>query len=524
MTVTDSDAGDSTAGVSQDADAGDGSTRPVAALRQLFELALEPPALPVAPGGRSSVRLVIRNDGDAPARYRLSLEGLPENWSRYDSLTATIAPGVSTLHYILLHPGRHPDFPPGEHNLVLRVEPTHAPQAAREKEFSLELLPGSGFGMALEQDENRLQLLLHNHGNTPLPLQLGALAPADVRAPALPAGPLTLAAGELRSLPLRLPAGARPLLGGRRNLEFTIEANSLDEAGFVLALPARLPVEPRLDRRLIPLLLLLLLAALALALLRRPPLTPTILDFDSNSRLLPQGEALVLTWQVQDAATLQLAVNGELRDLPVAAPPGGYRLETLDLEGELTLQLLARNGEPGASREMTVTVLEALRVLDFSATPPTLLRHVAQTLSLRWDAPGAQQLRIDGPEPLARQDLPASGALEDLTLRAEEDLTLTLVATDAWGNLLERPLVLPVYTPTCAVKDDPLLLYGQPQPDAQPLGQLEAGGQVQVDGRDAEGVWLRLLTDAPDAWGRLEGLDCADFAPEDLRQLQPGRG
>ncbi|MCY3946227.1 MAG: hypothetical protein OXF44_08090 [Anaerolineaceae bacterium] len=523
MTVTDSDAGDRTAGFSQDADAGDGATRPVAALRQLFELALEPPSRPVAPGGRSSVRLVIRNDGDAPARYRLSLEGIPESWSLYDSLTARIPPGASTLHYILLHPGWHPDFPPGAHNLVLRVEPTHAPQAAREREFSLELLPGSGFGMALEQDENLLRLLLHNHGNAPLTLQLGALAPADVLAPELPVGPLTLAAGELRSLPLRLPARARPLFVRSRTIEFTIEAHSLDEAGFVLALPARLQVDPRVDWRIIP-LLLLLMVVLALALLRSQVVTPVILDFRSNSRVLPQGEALVLDWQVQDATTLQLEVNGQWQDLPTMAPPGGYRIETLGLEGELALQLLARNGELDASRRLAVTVFEPLRVHDFSASPPTLIRHVAQTLSLRWDVPGARHLRIDGPEPLARGGLEASGALEGLSLHAADDLTLTLVATDAWGNLLERPLVLPAFAPTCTVKSDPLVLYGQPLPDAQPLGQLEAGIQVEVDGRDPDGLWLHLLTDAPDAWGQLEGLDCADFAAEDLRVLEPGRG
>ena len=523
MTVTDSDAGDRTAGFSQDADAGDGATRPVAALRQLFELALEPPSRPVAPGGRSSVRLVIRNDGDAPARYRLSLEGIPESWSLYDSLTARIPPGASTLHYILLHPGWHPDFPQCAHNLVLRVEPTHAPQAAREREFSLELLPGSGFGMALEQDENLLRLLLHNHGNAPLTLQLGALAPADVLAPELPVGPLTLAAGELRSLPLRLPARARPLFVRSRTIEFTIEAHSLDEAGFVLALPARLQVDPRVDWRIIP-LLLLLMVVLALALLRSQVVTPVILDFRSNSRVLPQGEALVLDWQVQDATTLQLEVNGQWQDLPTMAPPGGYRIETLGLEGELALQLLARNGELDASRRLAVTVFEPLRVHDFSASPPTLIRHVAQTLSLRWDVPGARHLRIDGPEPLARGGLEASGALEGLSLHAADDLTLTLVATDAWGNLLERPLVLPAFAPTCTVKSDPLVLYGQPLPDAQPLGQLEAGIQVEVDGRDPDGLWLHLLTDAPDAWGQLEGLDCADFAAEDLRVLEPGRG
>ncbi|MCY4526000.1 MAG: hypothetical protein OXB89_05275 [Anaerolineaceae bacterium] len=523
MTVSDSDAGDTTAGISQDADAGDGSTRPVAALRQLFELALEPPSQPVAPGGRSSLRLVIRNDGDAPARYRLRLDGIPESWARYDSLTATIAPGASTLHYILLHPGRLPAFPPGEHNLVLRVEPTHAPQAAREQEFVLQLLPGSGFGMALEQEGNQLRLLLHNHGNTPLPIQLGALAPADVNAPELPAGPLTLTAGEQRSLPLRLRAGARPLFGGSRDIEFTIEANSLDEAGFVLALPARLRVSPRLERRLIP-LILLLLAALALALFQSQPLVPSILDFSSNSRLLPRGEALILEWQVQDAATLQLEVNGQLRDLPPEMPTGGYRIETLNLGGDIALLLLAANGDHSVSQRLAVTVFEPMQVLDFSAAPASLLRHVDQTLSLRWDVRGAQQLRIEGPGQFARSGLEAGGALEGLSLQAGDALALNLVATDAYGNLLEHRLVVPAFTPTCTVSGDALDLYGEPQAAAQPLAQLEAGSQVAVDGRDPDGVWLHLPGESPGAWVQVDGLDCEGFAPADLRVLEPGRG
>ncbi|MCE2488855.1 MAG: hypothetical protein J4G17_02650 [Anaerolineae bacterium] len=523
MTVSDSDAGDTTAGISQDADAGQGPTRPVAALRQLFELALEPPAQAIAPGGRSSVRLVIRNDGDAPARYRLSLDGIPESWARYDSLTATIAPGASTLLYILLHPGRHPQFPPGEHNLVLRVEPTHAPQAAREQEFVLQLLPGSGFGMALDQEGNQLQLLLHNHGNTPLPIQLGALAPADIHAPRLPAGPLTLAAGEQRSLPLRLRAGARPLLGGSRTIEFTIEANSLDEAGFVLALPARLRVSPRLDWRIIP-LLLLLLALTVLALVQRQPLVPSILDFNSNNRLLPRGEALVLEYQVQDAATLQLEVNGQLRDLPPEMPTGGYRIETLNLDGDIALLLLAGNGDHSVSQPLVVTVFEPMQVLDFSAAPATLLRHVEQTLSLRWDVRGARQLRIEGPQQLARSDLAASGALESLSLQTGDALALKLVATDAYGNLLEHRLIVPAFTPTCTVKSDTLDLYGEPQADAQPLAQLEAGSQVAVDGRDPDGLWLHLPTAESGAWVQVDGLDCQGFAPADLRVLEPGRG
>ena len=162
---------------------------------------MQAPRNPVAPGGHASVRLRIRNIDDLPARYRLTLDGIPAGWALFNPLTEQVAPNATCSQVILLHPERHPDFPPGAYTLYLRVEPQRAPQAAREQEFTLQLLPGSGFGMALAQDGDALQLLLQNHGNAPLPLQLGALAPAQAIAPVLPSEPLTLAAGSSAASP-----------------------------------------------------------------------------------------------------------------------------------------------------------------------------------------------------------------------------------------------------------------------------------------------------------------------------------
>ena len=526
MSVTAGDAGDPFAEDSQQAESADGSTRPVAALRPLFQLELQPPARPVAPGGRSSVHLRIRNEGDAPARYRLSLEGIPPHWAIFEPLTPSLAPGARSEQLILLHPERHPDYPPGEYALILRVEPVHAPQAARELEFPLQLLPGSGFGMALAQGAGSVQLLLHNHGNAPLPLQLGALAPADVAAPGLPAGQLTLAAGEQRSLPLRLRAGNRPLLGRRRTLEFTIEAHSLDDAGFVLALPVRLPVLPLLDWRLL-LLLLVMAGVLLTALYRSLTVTPVIHDFSSNTSSLTRGEILELAWQVQDALLLQLIVNGALIDLPAAGDQGGYSLATGDQEGDLALELLAHHGDRSVSQTLGVRLHDPLVIEAFNATPPTLLRHVRQTLTLDWRVTGAQQLRIDGlPAPDGEVADPGagSGTLAGTVLPLDDALTLTLVAVDGQGTVVERSLTLPALPATCTVGDSELTLYTEPQSDASTLATLAAGSLVEVEGRAADGAWLRLQTDAPVAWGRLAGLDCADFAPDDLRVLPPGRG
>lgn len=505
-------------------DAGDGSTRPVAALRPPFEFTLQAPPQPVAPGGYGALRLRIRNRGEVTARYRLDLRGFPPDWAQFEPLTAPLAPGAESSQVILLRPERHPDYPPGAHRLVLRVTPEHAPQFAREEEFALQLLPGGGFGMALAQHDGELQLLLHNHGNAPLALQLRAPAPAGSRGPSLPPGPLSLAAGEQRSLPLR--AGRRPLVGRRRALQFTVEARSLDEAAFVLALPARLPLVPLLDRRRF-LLALLLLPAIALAAYLHLGVTPVILDFRSNGALVARGAALELEWQVRDATALQLEVNGQLRDIPPESADSGMALDTSEMHGEMTLALLAHKGLRSAGRSLTVTIYEPAQVNDFSAQPPTLLRHVVQPLTLRWEVSGARELRLEGPQPFAGRDLSAvgaSGALEGLALPLEDALTLTLVAVDAAGRALEETLTLPAAMPTCAVTVDSLALHDEPQAEAPSLAQLETGSRVAVDGRDPTGDWLHLPGEEPDAWALLDGLDCEGFAPQDLRVLEPGRG
>ena len=497
-----------------------GSTRPVAALRPRFQLSLQPPRAPVAPHGLAEVRLRINNDADGPTRYRLRLDGLPAAWVDFDPLTKEVAPGADCTIDLLLRPGLDPAYPPGRVTLRLNVAPEDAPQLAREQTITVELLPGRGFGMAQDGDD----LVLHNHGNVPLRLQLAIRAPAPATAPTLPPGPLTLAAGEQRRIPLRV--ARRPLALRRRARGFTIEARSLDTAGFTIALPAGSSAATRPGRRVL-LLTLALAAAILAALFATRPVTPTILAFQTGRTLLPRGEPLVLSWQVRDAAALELSLNGEPLNLQLDARQTGYRLDTRALADEITLQLEARNGGQRAVRSLVVIIHEPLRVASFRASPERLLRHVVQELALRWEVPGAQQVRIEGLAPASNREVGAGSAvdgLEDLPVLVDDALTLTLVAVDNYGNVLRQALTIPADPATCRVSSEPLTLHDDPQADAAEVTQLATGRSVAISGRDPSGAWLRTEVEGVSVWGRREGLRCAGFAPADLRILRPGRG
>jgi len=317
-----------------------------------------------------------------------------------------------------------------------------------------------------------------------------------------------------------------PLLGRRRTREFTVEVRSLDAAGFTAALPARLTATPRLDWRVIPLALALAVALLP-ALLAARPVTPVILDFHAGSSALARGVTLELGWQVQDATALQLSLNGEPLEPPPDARQTRLSLDTAELAGEITLLLEARNGDRRVSQSVTVTIHEPLQVEAFSATPATLLRHVLQTLTLRWEVPGAQQVRIDGLAPATNREIAAGGArdgLAALPVLVDGALSLTLTAVDSYGNVLQQALTIPARPATCTVMSTTLGLRTAPRAAAPVLTQPAFGAGVEVDGRDPSGAWLRARTEGVSGWGRREGLRCTGFAPQDLRVLLPGRG
>ncbi|MFE1715929.1 hydrolase, partial [Streptomyces sp. NPDC058728] len=161
---------------------------------------LDPAAVAVDPGGRTTARLRVRNTGDTVEEYRISIVGAPAGWARVEPGTLRLYPGSEGSAEIDFAPPRSPDAPAGPAPFGILVEPREHPgqrdvvegrvTVTPFTELRAELVPPSLVG----RFRGRAAVAVDNLGNTPLTASLtardesGRLA-FDIRPNAVQAAP-----------------------------------------------------------------------------------------------------------------------------------------------------------------------------------------------------------------------------------------------------------------------------------------------------------------------------------------------
>ncbi|MFD3329068.1 peptidoglycan-binding protein [Streptomyces sp. NPDC058701] len=141
---------------------------------------LDPAAVAVDPGGRTTARLRVRNTGDTVEEYRISIVGAPAGWARIEPGTLRLYPGSEGSAEITFAPPRSPDAPAGPAPFGILVEPREYPvqrdvvegrvTVAPFTELRAELVPPSLVG----RFRGRAAVAVDNLGNTPLTASLTA--------------------------------------------------------------------------------------------------------------------------------------------------------------------------------------------------------------------------------------------------------------------------------------------------------------------------------------------------------------
>ncbi|MER0446799.1 peptidoglycan-binding domain-containing protein [Streptomyces sp. Edi4] len=139
---------------------------------------LDPAAVAVDPGGRTTARLRVRNTGDTVEEYRLSIVGTPAGWARVEPDTLRLYPGSEATAEISFAPPRSPDALAGPAAYGIRVEPREHPDlrdvlegqvtVAPFTEIRAELLPPTVVG----RFGARASVAVDNLGNTALTASL----------------------------------------------------------------------------------------------------------------------------------------------------------------------------------------------------------------------------------------------------------------------------------------------------------------------------------------------------------------
>ncbi|GAB4526968.1 MAG: hypothetical protein OHK0046_44280 [Anaerolineae bacterium] len=500
-----------------------------------FHVEVYGPEIAIAPGSHSAIEISINNNTEKTQRYSVDVLGLPEGWARINRPELMINAGNGAPVLVNIKPIRRSDSAPGDYPVKVVVALHDDPDKRVEVDLTVQVLPFSGFGMALSSYRvtayDRYKLHLHNQGSAPLPIFIIARSKDDALNVEIPEAQIVLKPGERKAIQGEVTPKNRPLIGVPRDQPFDLMVRSRDDSEFLAAVRAQYVLQPLLPNwataalGIVAVLAGALLLVAVLLLLRLTQPEPQITSLTAASTQIERGQPLQLNWEANDAEFVEVWVNGELieNELP-AAETTSYSLDTTSFaSGEALVMLRAINNEGMAEQTLAVNVLAPLEVERFEVIPAQVYRHVVQQISVGWFVHGATISRVEGLESFDPNFViePSRGeeANFNVTGVANNSFELTLIAEDELNNRsIELPLLVDVVNPECITTEDDFTLYAAPDISANVISTIEAGVPLVVDGRDETGAWLRTeRAGGVVAWGARTALDCIGFDAEALR-------
>ena len=493
-----------------------------------FYIDVQEPEIAIPPGAHISARLSITNTSSEADRYRVEVSGVPKDWARIDRPDLEIAPEQNADVIINFKPRRRSDSVPGQYVVTITVTPKSKPEFKLQGTVHLQVLPFGGFGMALERNRfkpgERFRLHVHNQGSAPLPLNLLTRDFSDSLSFAIPNAHLTLAPGQRTILQGQVKPRKQHFFGDAREHSFDLIARSGDAAAFTIATRGYVDEKPPLPAwaafaigGVAVALLLVIIVGLGV-LLQPAPALPAISDFKVSAPRLAQGEPLTVSWTVVNADELHLTVNSA--EVPIDAKSQSVQVNTSSLDGAVNVVLVAASGTRQAQASQTIQIFKPITINTFTVDPPKMVLYVAQTLTLKWDAPGAVSTSISGLDKFTTTPLDASyGASGNVSIAGIPNgpLTFTLTAQNE-DTTVQQPLTVEMIPPQCTAGSTDASLRASPDPADQVIATIPQGTTVIVDAQDAQSQWLRVqLTGGAHGWGERTAFTCADtFSVDDL--------
>ncbi len=490
-----------------------------------FAIDLHGPEQSVAPGAHISAELSISNMTNDDHRYTIEVTGLPKEWIRVDRPTPFVEANDSTFVLINFKPSRRSESQPGNYKVIIRVYPQDKPEAVIETNLVLSVLTYSGFGVALQSTRihsgERFYLHLHNQGSASLPLNIYTKdrnngLEFEILAPAV-----TLSPGQQLTIQGSVKARKAAIIGQTRQYPFDVIVQAKNHAGFVTAVRGYFIDKPILPNWA-PLLLIavvgfigLLLTGLLVAFFLRPAPEPNFTSMLVSSTQVAAGDPLEISWQATDVTEYRLSINGT--PVRAASDPQSTAfadVDTTGYSGQVTLLLEGFNGDVSTSQQQTIQIYEPVRGVErFVVMPQQLVRYVEQSLTIEWNVPGAIETRLTGLENFSGMSLQAAGpqgVFEGIVGIPRDPLTLSLIARDVAGNVLEEPLTINVVNPECSPAGEDITLYAGPDVRHQVIGTIPAATVIVVNAQDVTGGWLRvLLSGNQTGWGQVPQFICA---------------
>ncbi|NWF67749.1 MAG: FHA domain-containing protein [Chloroflexi bacterium] len=489
-----------------------------------FRIDVQPPDQPVTPGTHIAGQVSITNTSDEQRRFRIDVAGIPDEWVRIERREVIVEAGETVSVLINFKPQRRSESQPGDYQVKVIVSQKDKADSVLEAVILVRVLAYSGFGMALETARipagERFRLHVHNQGSGSLPLSFSARDKEGALSYHIQPTQVTLAPGQRLLVQGDVRAKQRAWIGSSRIRGFDIIAQSQDASRFLATIRGYISDQPvfgggRAFALIASAIVIGVLALAGLFALLRPTPEPVITSFTVDRTAVAQGTPVALSWEATNAETYVVLINGTPVSSEFGPTTSSASLDVGSLTGEVTIALQAVNGGRSVISSQTISVYQPMTIASFEITPPQLLRYVVQDVNISWNVPGAVSTYITGLESFTTAQIEpsfgAQGSVGPLSGVPAENLTITLNASDAYGNPLTQSYTIEVVDPQCsAAEADVPLRYGPDQVYAQMSEVVTMGTSVVVDARDPGGQWLRVQIGAGvSGWGPRSAFTCA---------------
>ncbi|MEL6306694.1 MAG: FHA domain-containing protein [Chloroflexota bacterium] len=487
--------------------------------------------LKVWPAASSSAEISITNTADMTREFLIEIEGMPQEWLRLTRPEIELDPNETAYILLNIKPPRRSSTTPQHYQLTVRVTPMTDAVPAVELGLGVDVMTFSGFGMAIGKqaiEDDPVPVFLHNQGSGVMRFKVSAVDPKGELTFRLPNSLLELQAGQRLRVDLEARAKNPPLTGAPQTYPFIVQVQSQDASRFMAVsegkttLSARFPMWQLVAAAGISLSVILVAVVLLFGAFTTPE--PIINDLAISSTEILQGDDLTLTIDADNAETFDILVNQIAVQQDVSGDDLPITIDTSELSGDITIEVIARNGSESVRSSISSSVTVPITVTSFSVSPDPLIANTVNTLTITWDVEGADTVRITGLSDFTNNLVQSSTeyasayTLEGIGGIPTASLSLTLIAESETGETTEVDLTVPLVTPQCTALEE-VTLHEGPDTLYQVVATVESETTMTVLAQDADAGWLRFLLPEGEirAWGESELFACADnFELENL--------
>jgi hypothetical protein len=308
----------------------------------------------VEPGVAASVALEVHNDGTAPIKVEVQVEGLDPEWVAVPVPVIEVPGGESVTERMFLKPPREPESLAGTYPFVVKAKSAETgeerllPSSLEVKPFhnvSVDVQPRRGFVSPLSRTrQTTFQVTVMNLGNVEHTVKLSANDHEELFSFEFDVEDLTVAPGAQRTVSVTATAVKPALIANARLQQFTVSCRSLDNKTVATATHGQIEQRALVTPGMLGLALLGVIILTAFVILL--PKAPSVDIFTVSPERVYLGEGYTVTWSASNARSVTLVVDGQVyTDL---SPRGSRGFTAIAEEGvidkQITIQVTAFSG------------------------------------------------------------------------------------------------------------------------------------------------------------------------------------